>query len=134
MKKFTFETLIKISIEKGKKEKIIYENGLDLTNFFDDYFKINSILLCSIYGEDVSDLISDFILDSVYDDIEKNKNQYLIYDIDSEDIIADCSTLDGLYEFAEKTRLELIESNFSYDIKPPMTDDERLEMLKTIFS
>ena len=37
MKKFTFETLIKISIEKGKKEKIIYENGLDLTTDIDGY-------------------------------------------------------------------------------------------------
>ena len=68
------------------------------------------------------------------DELEKNKLNYIVYDSNSNDIIADCSTLDGLYEYAEKTRLELIESNFSYDIKPPMIDEERLEILKTIFS
>lgn len=122
MKKLAFETLIKTSIEKGKKEKTIYDNGLDLINFLDDYSKINSILLNSIYGESVADIIYDFIYDNIYDDLEKNKSTYVVYDSNSKDIIADCSTLDGLYEYAEKIRLELIESNFSYDIKPPMSD------------
>lgn len=134
MKKLAFETLIKTSIEKGKKEKTIYDNGLDLINFLDDYSKINSILLNSIYGESVADIIYDFINDNIYDDLEKNKSTYVVYDSNSKDIIADCSTLDGLYEYAEKIRLELIESNFSYDIKPPMSDNEKLEMIKNIFS
>jgi len=133
MKKFAFETLIKTSIDKGKKEKIIYDNGLDLINFLDDYSKINSILLNSIYGEPVADLIFEFITDNIYDELEKNKLNYIVYDSNSKDIIADCSTLDGLYEYTEKTRLELIESNFSYDIKPPMSDEETLEMFNNTF-
>lgn len=71
MKKLAFETLINTSIEKGKKEKIIYDNGLDLINFMDDYSKINSILLNSIYGESVANIIFDFINDNIYDDLEK---------------------------------------------------------------
>ena len=80
MKKFAFETLIKTSIDKGKKEKIIYDNGLDLINFLDDYSKINSILLNSIYGEPVADLIFEFITDNIYDELEKNKLNYIVYD------------------------------------------------------
>lgn len=133
MKKLAFETLINTSIEMGKKEKIIYDNGLDLINFMDDYSKINSILLNSIYGESVANIIFDFINDNIYDDLEKNKSTYVVYD-SSTNIIADCSTLDGLYEYAEKTRLELIESKFSYDIKPPMSDEEKLEIFKNLFS
>lgn len=134
MKKRAFESIINLSIEKGKKEKIIYDNGLDLINFLDEYSKINSILLNSIYGEHVSNIIDEFISDSIYDELEKNKSNYIIYDSNSKDIIADCSTLDGLYDYAEKTRLKLIADNFSYDIKNPISDEERLEILKNLFS
>lgn len=134
MKKRAFESIITLSIEKGKKEKIIYDNGLDLINFLDEYSKINSILLNSIYGESVADIIDEFISDGIYDELEKNKSNYIIYDSTSHNIIADCSTLDGLYDYAEKIRLELIDEDFSYDIKPSMSDEERLDILKNLFS
>lgn len=131
MKKRAFEKFINLSIKNGKKEKIIYDNGLDLINFMDEHFKINSILLESIYGEDVSNIISDFITDNIYGELEEHKNNYLIYK--DNEVIADCSTLDGLYNFAEEERLELIKSGYQYDIKEPITDEERLEMIKKIF-
>jgi hypothetical protein len=131
MKKRAFEKLIKLSIEKGKKEKIIYENGLDLVNFLEDYDSINDILLKSIYGEEVSDIISDFIFDNIYEELEKNKNNYIIYN--DNEILADCSTLDGLYQYAEEIRKELILKNYLYDIKEPMTDEERFAILTKIF-
>ena len=62
MKKSTFEKFINLSIIKGKKEKVIYDNGLDLINFMDDYSAINNILLKSIYGEETTDIITDFII------------------------------------------------------------------------
>lgn len=133
MKKRAFESLIKTSIDKGKKEKIIYDNGLDLISFLDDYSKINNILLKSIYGEELADIIEEFILDNIYDELEKHKDNYIIYDSNSKDIIADCSTLDGLYEYAEKTRLELIDSKFLYDIKPEISEEERNQLLKNLF-
>ncbi len=131
MKKRAFEKFITLSIENGKKEKVIYDNGLDLINFMDEHFKINSILLESIYGEDVSNIISDFITDNIYGELEEHKSNYLIYK--DNEIIADCSTLDGLYNFAEEERLELIKSGYQYDIKESITDEERLEMIKKIF-
>jgi hypothetical protein len=128
MKKRAFEKLITLSIEKGKKEKAIYDNGLDLINFMDDYSSINNILLNSIYGESTADIINDFIVDSIYDELEKNKNNYLIYKDD--EIIADCSTLDGLYKYTEEIRLELILSNYSYDIKESISMEDRLKILE----
>jgi hypothetical protein len=128
MKKRAFEKLITLSIEKGKKEKAIYDNGLDLINFMDDYSSINNILLNSIYGESTADVINDFIVDSIYDELEKNKNNYLIYKDD--EIIADCSTLDGLYKYTEEIRLELILSNYSYDIKESISMEDRLKILE----
>ena len=132
MEKKTFKIFVNSSIDKGKKEKIIYDNGLDLINFMDDYSVINSILLKSIYGEETSDVITDFIFDSIHDEIEKNKETYLIYKDD--EIIADCSTLDGLYEYVESVRLDLFASNYSYEKKDSMSEEERLELLKTLFT
>ena len=127
MKKKAFEKFITLSIEKGKKEKAIYDNGLDLINFMNDYNAINNILLKSIYGEETSDLIDDFIIDSIYDELEKNKKNYIIYKDD--EIIADCSTLDELYKYVEEVRLELILSGYSYDVKEPMSMEDKLKML-----
>jgi hypothetical protein len=130
MKKRAFEKLITLSIEKGKKEKAIYDNGLDLINFMDDYNSINNILLNSIYGEETSNLINDFITDSIYDDLNKNKSNFLIYKDD--EIIADCSTLDGLYKYIEEVRLELISSNYSYDVKEPISVEDKLKFLEEL--
>jgi hypothetical protein len=132
MEKKTFENFIKLSIDKGKKEKSIYDNGLDLINFMDDYSSINNILLRSIYGE-TSDIISDFIFDSVYDELENNKSNYVIYD-DKDEIIADCSTLNNLYNYVESVRLELISEGFSYKMKEPMSEEERMNLIKGLFS
>jgi len=131
MKKNTFIEFIEISIKKGKKEKVIYDNGLDLINFLDEYTKLNSILLNSIYGESTAYIISDFICDSIYDELEKNKRNYIIYDND-DNILADCSTIDSLYEYAEKERLILISENYSYEMKPKMTEEERLTIIKEL--
>ena len=130
MKKKAFEKFINISIEKGKKEKIIYDNGLDLINFMDDYSSINNILLNSIYGEETSNLINDFITDSIYDDLDKNKSNYIIYKDD--EIIANCSTLDELYKYIEEVRLELISSNYSYDVKEPISMEDKLKFLEEL--
>jgi len=137
MKKKAFEKFITLSIEKGKKEKTIYDNGLDLINFMDDYNSISNILLNSIYGEETSNLINDFIIDSIYNELDKNN--YIIYKDTSSDpsdvhqeIIADCSTIDGLYDYVEKIRLELIASNYSYDIKEPIDMKDRLKILEDL--
>jgi len=130
MEKKAFEKFINFSIEKGKKEKIIYDNGLDLINFMDDYSSINNILLKSIYGEGTSDIIDDFIFDSIHNELEINKDSYFIYKDDK--IIADCSTLDGLYKYSEEIRLELISSNYSYDIKEPMSEEDRIKILEEL--
>lgn len=132
MKKNTFVRFIAISIEKGKKEKVIYDNGLDLINFLDEYAKINNILLSSIYGEENSRIIGDFISDSIYGDLEKNKAMYIIYDKD-DNIIADCSTIDSLYDYCESERLRLISENYSYEMKPDMTEEERMETIRELF-
>jgi hypothetical protein len=132
MKKNTFVRFIEISIAKGKKEKVIYDNGLDLINFLDEYSKINNILLSSIYGEETSCIISDFISDSIYDDLEKNKSMYVVYDKD-ENIIANCSNIDDLYDYCESERLRLISENYSYEMKPDMTEEERMEIINDMF-
>lgn len=132
MKKNTFIKFIELSIEKGKKEKIIYKNGLDLINFLEEYFKINDILLNSIYGEGTSDIINDFIVDSIYDELEKNKENYIIYD-NNDNIIADCCNIDNLYDYSENERLRLISENYSYEMKKEMTDEERLNVVKELF-
>lgn len=132
MEKKTFEHFIKTSIIKGKKEQAIYENGLDLNNFMDDYLAINTILLRSIYGIETADLIDEFIYDCVCDELEKNKSNYVIYKDDK--ILADCSTLDNLYDYVESVRLELISEGFSYKMKEPMTDEEKMNLIKELFS
>ena len=116
MTKKTFEKILNISIEKGKKENIIYNNGLDLINFIDEYQTIISLLFKSIYGESTYDIISDFIMDSINDELEVNKGNYVISESKTNNIIADCSTLDGLYGYCEKTRQELISENYKYEI------------------
>ena len=128
MEKKTFEIFIKKSITKGKREQAIYDNGLDLINFMDDYSAINTILLRSIYGVETADLIDEFIYDCVCDELEKNKSNYIIYKDD--EILANCSTLDSLYDYVESVRLELITKGFSYKMKEPMTDEERMNLLK----
>ena len=128
MEKKTFEQFIKLSIAKGKKEQAIYENGLDLNNFMDDYLAINTILLRSIYGTETADLIDEFVYDCVCNELEKNKSNYIIYKND--EILADLSTLDSLYDYVESVRLELITKGFSYKMKEPMTDEERMKLLK----
>ncbi len=128
MEKNTFNKFISLSIAKGKKEHAIYDNGLDLINFMDDYSNINNILLKSIYGEETSELINDFIFDSVYDELEKNKSNFIIYK--DNEILADCSTLENLYNYVEEVRLELINKRYSYKMKEPMTDEQRLNILK----
>lgn len=132
MEKKTFNNFINLSIAKGKKENAIYDNGLDLINFMGNYSTINNILLCSIYGIETADIINEFISDSVYDELEINKSNYIIYKDDK--ILADCSTLDSLYNYAEEMRLELIADGYSYKMKEPMTDEERLDFLKGFFS
>lgn len=129
----TFKQMVSLLIEKGKREKVIYDNGLDLINFVDEYQKIISILLKSIYGSEVGDIINDFIFDSIYDEVAKNHNNYLIYDTNSE-LIADVSTIESLYKYAEERRQLLISAKFSYDVTPPMSEAESLAMLKQIFS
>ena len=132
MEKQTFIKFITLSIDKGKKEKLFYDNGLDLINFMDDYSTINNILLKSIYGEETSDIISDFIIDNIYDELEKNESNYIIYKDD--EILADCSTLDNLYKYAEEVRLELISCNYSYKMKEPMSEQEKIEVLKGLLN
>lgn len=133
MKKETFIKFIQLSIDKGKKEKIIYNNGLDLINFMDEYSKINNILLCSIYDEPSSDMINDFIFDSIYDELDEKKSNYLIYDT-NDNVVADCSTIDGLYDFVESERLRLISDGFSYQMKAELTESERLSILQELFN
>lgn len=128
MEKKTFEHFIKTSIAKGKKEQAIYDNGLDLINFMDDYSTINTILMRSIYGVETADLIDEFIYDCVCDELEKNNSNYVIYKDD--EILADCSTLDSLYDYVESVRLELSKEGFSYKMKEPMTEEERMNLLK----
>ena len=131
MEKKTFEHFIKTSIAKGKKEQAIYDNGLDLINFMDDYVSINTILLRSIYGVETADLIDEFIYDYVCDELEKNKSNYVIYKDD--EILADCSTLDSLYDYVESVRLELSKEGYSYKMKEPLTDEEKMNLIKQLF-
>ena len=132
MKKETFKKFIQLSIDKGKKEKNIYDNGLDLINFMDEYSKINNILLCSIYDESVADIINYFIFDSIHDELDKNKGNYIIYD-ENDNVVADCYTIDGLYDYAESERLILISKGFSYQMKAELTEEERMTIIKKLF-
>lgn len=132
MKKETFIRFLELSIENGKKEKVIHDNGLDLINFMNNYYKVNNILLSSIYDESLAEIINDFILDNVYDELEKNKSYYLVYDSD-ENIVADCSTIDGLYDFVESERLRLISEGFSYQMKPDIPLEDRLKAIEQLF-
>lgn len=132
MKKETFIRFLELSIENGKKEKIIHDNGLDLINFMDNYSKVNNILLSSIYDESLTDIINEFILDNVYEELEKNKSNYLIYDSDGNNV-ADCSTIDGLYDFVESERLRLISEGFSYQMKPDIPLEDRLKAIEQLF-
>jgi len=132
MKKYTFTKFVELSIEEGKKEKCIHENGLDLFDFLETYNKINIILLNSIYGVSTANIINDFISDSIYDELEQNKDNYIIYD-DKDNIIADCSNIDNLFDYSESERLRLISEKYSYEMNKPMTDEERLNMIKQIF-
>ena len=132
MEKRTFINFINLSIKKGKKESNIHDNGLDLFDFLEDNEKINSILLYAIYGDSTSEIIYDFIDDSIYDKLENNKCNYIIYDKD-DSIIADCSNIDNLYNYCEDERLRLISEKFSYEMKKPMTDEERLNLIKDLF-
>jgi reverse gyrase len=63
---------------------------------------------------------------------KKNKRNYIIYDND-DNILADCSTIDSLYEYVESERLKLISENYSYEMKPDMTEEERLKIIKNLF-
>jgi len=129
MTKNAFIKFIELSIEKGKKENNIHDNGLDLFDFLEDYNKINNILLKSIYGETFYDIINDFIYDSIDDILIKNKDNYIIYD-ENDNIITDCSNIDNLYNYSESERLRLISEKYSYDIKKSMSDEERLKIIK----
>ena len=108
MKKRVFKKLINLSIDKGKKEKIIYDNGLDLINFMNDYSEITNILLKSIYGEETSDIITDFIFDSIYDELEINKENYIIY---KDDIILAEVLVVIKYQFGHMKHVKIVQNH-----------------------
>jgi hypothetical protein len=99
MKFETFQKIISLHQEEQEKIHGIYEHGIDLINFADQYHEIISILVTEIYGESGYDWFSWFCHESDY-----GKKGPEAWD-ENEDPI--CYDVKSLWEYLELNKIKL---------------------------
>ena len=124
MKLSVFEKLVERIKLMNEKISLSYELGIDLINFVDDYGFISSLLLTEYYGQEGAEWVEWFIY-------EKGNNPELTAnDADGNPI---CFDIKSLWKEVESLRNS--PDFLGVDDKPAneMTDDEKVEYLKSIF-
>lgn len=116
----TFEHIILKLQLTSKRDHKLYELGLDLSNISDDYQHIITTLLRVYYGEEGEDLISWWLYEDVPKHIFKKSK-----------IIADLTTIEGLWKYIEKLRKSEIKP---YIIPEPLTSKQKKKMIEDLFN
>jgi hypothetical protein len=106
-------------IESNNKTVDEFYQKLDLTNITDDYNQVITILFKCYYGDEAEDWISWFLY-------ERDEEKGLLAWQDGKEI---CRNVEELWEICE----ELKKTKTEYSIPQPMSDEERIKMLETIF-
>ena len=124
MKLSVFEKLIELIKLTDEKVSIAYDLGIDLIEFHNDYGTISTMLLTEYYGQSGAEWIGWFIY-------EKGNNPELTASDENGNPI--CYDIESLWKCVEELRHE--PDFLGYDDKPVngMTDDEKVEYLKSIF-
>lgn len=117
-----FEKLVAQIIEAGDKDLAAARLGIDLINFVENYHVISSILLTEYYGQEGAEWVEWFLYEKL------NNPELTAHDADGNEI---CHNLKSLWKTAEDCRKS--KTFKGVDLEPTMTDEERIELLKTIF-
>jgi len=124
MKYEIFENILTNLKLVSQKSQKFYDLGLDISNIQDDFHKIINDILSSHYSEEGVEWIDWFMNEreslngDIYEATDKN-GKPICYDIKS------------LWILVEEIRLS---PNFKdFELKKPMSDEERLELIKNLF-
>jgi len=117
-----FEKLVAQIIEAGEKDLAAAHLGIDLINFVENYHVISSVLLIEYYGQEGAEWVEWYLYEKM------NNPELTAHDADGNEI---CHNLKSLWETAEDCRKS--ETFKGVDLEPEMTDEERIELLKSIF-
>ncbi len=117
-----FEKLIEQIVEAGDKDLAAAQIGIDLINFVENYHVISSILLTEYYGQDGAGWIEWYLYEKL------DNPELTARDANGNEI---CHNLKSLWETAEDCRKS--ESFKGVDLEPKISDEERVEFLKSMF-
>lgn len=119
-----FESII-IKLEKlSERSQKFYDLGLDLINYEDDFQNVISTLLSAYYSEQGYDMISWYMCERI--DFNGKINTWI--DDDNKEIEMD---IKYLYKEVEKIRKS--KKFVEYKLKTPMTEEQRLDTIKSLF-
>jgi len=112
---------IKLADEKINK---VYESGIDLIDVVDKHDRAISLLLNAYYGEEGSEMLDWFMYEKFSDNRKPLKAKK-----DGKEI---CKDLKQLWKYCEDYRnsKDFVECK----LKIPLTEEERLNILKKMFS
>jgi len=117
-----FEKLIEQIVEAGDKDLAAAQIGIDLINFVENYHVISSILLTEYYGQEGAEWVEWYLYEKL------NNPDLTARDANGNEI---CHNLKSLWETAEDCRKS--ESFKGVDLEPKISDEERIEFLKSMF-
>jgi hypothetical protein len=124
MKLKVFEQLVERIKLMDEKTSLAYDLGIDIINFNEDYNFVSSLLLTEYYGQAGAEWIEWFLY-------EKMNNP----DLEARDENGNpiCYDIESLWKHVEALRND--PDFLGVDDKPidKMTDDEKVDLLKTIF-
>jgi len=121
MNQQVFTHILNALRDNSKRIDGLYELGIDLINFSDDYNKVIDTLLKVYYGKEGADWIDWYLWER-----DLKGDQYQATDKDGNPI---CYDDHSLWEEVERCRLE---NKDEYELPIPITDEARTEMLNMI--
>lgn len=123
MKFSIFAEIISLLKKHHETTDIIYKQGLDLTYLNDDLHKVISYAIGSIYGKEGLEIFDWWCYEKEWGE-RKDINMWEGNDENN----TICNTIEELYQFLEENK------NDDYSLPRKMTPEERLEVIKQMFS
>lgn len=121
MKYEVFERVIDLLKKSSTLYDTLYRAGLDVANISDDYSTIITHLIGSIYGDNGESVFSWWCYEKEWG----TRTDLTMSDVNGNIL---CETMKDLYVYLEENKTN------DYTIKPYMTDDERMAIIKQMFN
>ena len=118
-----FEKIISLLKEHEEKSLALYKLGIDLANTNDSLQEVISHLIASIYGLEGKDTFDWWC----YEKDWGTREDLTMTNHKGEEL---CKTIHDLWEYLEQESL----SKEEYNLPKKLTEEERLQMFKNIFS